>query len=365
MPEAATAVVDRPYRFAVAARERFVGTYSDRNQALGTTLETVDIPAGDFTAGVYLQVDCVTAGNAATVVFAGDAPFSAIQEVQLLDPQGVPFQILSGYELFAWTLNGGFTGQTDATLSPYFTTVPGVGAGLGGGFTFFLRIPAELFPRDGIGTLYNGATSSQFKVRIVLGTSAAVYTTPPTTLANVRVRMHSHGYQLAQQLPSGHAFETEPPGGPIYNNLNRQIFQFAGAGNLTLPLQRKGFLYREIIFIVRDATGVRSSTLISDATFTVDNINHFAGPTPLLRQTTWERGKNPTGTLLPAGVFLQSFCHDWDGTVGGETRDGYVPTTPGSISQATFVATAAGSVTLLVNDVTPTEMAIAAGVVKV
>ena len=361
---AAAAVADRPYRFAVAARERFVGTYSDRTQALGTTFETVDIPAGDFTAGVYIQVDALTSANAATVVFAGDGPFSAIQEIQLLDPQGVPFQILSGYELYLWNLLGGFQGQADMSLSPYYVATAGAGA-TGGSFNFFLRIPAELFPRDGIGALYNGATSSQFKVRLVLSASAALYSTPPTTLAQVRVRYHSHGYQLAQQLPSGHAFETEPPGGPIYNNLNRQIFQFSGAGNLTVPLQRKGFLYREVIFIVRDGSGVRSNAIATDATFTVDNINHFAGPTALWRHTSWERGKVNSGATFPTGTLLQSFCHDWDGTVGGETRDMYVPTTPGSISQATFVVTAAGSLTMLVNDVTPTDEAIKAGVVKV
>jgi hypothetical protein len=363
MPEA-TAVAERPYRFAVAARERFVGTFSDRSQALGTTFETVDIPAGDFTAGVYLQVTCTTAGNAAAVTFAADGPFSAIQEIQLLDPQGVPFQILSGYELYLWNLLGGFTGQSDQTLSPFYSTVTGA-VGTGGSFTFVLRIPAELFPRDGIGTLYNGATSSQFKVRLVLGASAAVYGVAPTALANVRVRMHSHGYQLAQQLPSGHSFETEPPGGPIYNNLNRQIFQFSGAGNLTVPLVRKGFLYREIIFIVRDNAGARSNTVCTDATFTVDNINHWAAPYDFWRHVTWERGNLATGATQPAGVTLQSFCHDWDGKVGGETRDQYVPTTPGSIAQATFVVGAAGSITMLVNDVTPTQEAIAAGVVKV
>lgn len=362
--DTATAPAIRPYRFAVGARERFVGDYSDLTQALATTFPTVDIPAGDFTAGVYIRVDCVTAGNAAAVTFAGDGPFSALQEIQLQDPQGIPFQILSGYELYIWNLLGGFTGQSDNAQSPYYVATTGAGA-TGGSFSFVLRIPAELFPRDGVGSLFNGSTASQFKVRITLAASAAVYGVAPTTLAQVRVRLTSHGYQLAQQLPSGHPFEQEPPGGPIYNNLTRQVFQWSGAGNLTVPLVRKGFLYREILFIFRTAAGVRDNAVVSDAVLRIDNVDHWNGSIAMWRHVTWERNRVTAGSVLPVGVTQQSFAHDWDGLTGGETRDQYVPTTPGSIVEMRLTATAAGSVTILVNDVTPTQKAITAGVVKV
>ena len=364
MDQATAATIDRPYRFAVAARERFVGDYADVTQAMNTTLQTVDIPAGDFTAGVYLRVDAVASANAAAVVFAGDGPFSVLQEVQLQDPQGVPFQIMSGWELYAYNLLGGYAGQGDSTLSPYYSATAGVGAGAGGSFSFVLRIPGELFPRDGVGALYNGSTASQFKVRITLAASTAVYSTAPTTVPQVRVRFTSHGYQLAQALPSGHPFETEPPGGPIYNNLTKQVLQFSGSGTLTLPINRKGFLYRQLIFIVRDGSGVRSNAVISDAVFRVDNVEHWNGSFAMWRHVTWERNRS-TGAQLPTGVAQQSFCFDWDGLNGGETRDQYVPTTPGSIVEMRLTATAAGSITVLVNDVTPTQKAIAAGVVKV
>lgn len=366
MDTAAPAAI-RPYRFAVGARERFVGDYSDLAQLFNTTFQTVDIPAGDFTEGVYLRVDSVAAGNAATVVFAADAPFSALLEVQLQDPQGIPFQLYSGYELYVFNLLGGFTGQSDQAQSPYYVATAGVAAGLGGSFSFVLRIPCELFPRDGIGALFNGSTASQFKVKVTLAPSTNVFTTPPTNVATqtVRVRMTSHGWQLAQMLPSGHPFEQEPPGGAIYNNLTRQVFQFAGAGTLTVPLVRKGFLYRQIMFIVRDAALARSSTIISDAVLRVDNVDNWNGSVAMWRHITWERNRVTAGALLPAGVMQESYCHDWDGLVGGETRDQYVPTTPGSIVEMRLTATAPGSVTILVNDITPTEKSIIAGVLKV
>lgn len=365
MDATSAAVLDRPYRFAVGSRERFVGDYNDQNGAFGTTLQTVDIPAGDFTGGVYLRIDCITAANAATVVFAGDGPFSALSEIQLQDPQGIPFQILAGYELFIFDLLGGFTGQTDSTQSPYYVATAGVGGGVGGSFSFVLRIPCELFCRDRAGSLYNGSTASQFKVKVTLAASAAVYSTPPTALANVRVRHTSHGYQLAQQLPSGHAFEQEPPGGPIYNNLIRQVFAFPGAGQLTLPIVRKGFLYRLMMFIVRDGSGVRSNAVITNAVLRVDNVDHWNGDFAMWRHITWERNRNTSSAALPTGVAMQSWCHDWDGQTGAETRDGYIPTTPGSIVEMRLTASAAGSITILTNDVTPTKQAIAAGIIKV
>lgn len=364
MPEAA-ATLDRPYRFAVGARERFVGDYADVSQAFGTTLPTIDIPAGDFTEGVYIRVDAsVPSNNSANVTFNGDGPFSVLAEVQLQDPQGVPFQILSGWELYAWNLLGGFTGQGDSTLSPYYTAVTGSGT-TGGNFSFVLRIPCELFPRDGVGALYNGSTASQFKVRVTLNTSANTYGTAPTALpTTVRVRFTSHGYQLAQALPSGHPFDQEPPGGAIYNTLTRQVFQFSGAGTLTVPIIRKGFLYRQMLFVVRDNSGVRSNTVLTDAVLRIDNVDHWNGSYNMWRHVTWERNRS-TGAQLPAGLVQQSFCHDWDGLVGGETRDQYVPTSPGSIVEMRLTAAAAGSLTILVNDVTPTKKAIEAGIVKV
>jgi hypothetical protein len=144
--------------------------------------------------------------------------------------------------------------------------------------------------------------------------------------------------------------------------------QFSGAGTLTVPLVRKGFLYREMLFIVRDNAGARSNAIITDAVLRVDNVDHWNGSFAMWRHVTWERNRLISltpGTAVPTGVAQQSWAHDWDGLTGGETRDQYLPTTPGSIAEMRLTASAAGSLTILVNDVTPTQAAIAAGIVKV
>jgi hypothetical protein len=358
------------YRFATGSRERFPGTFKDQSltPAAGTqAFDLIDLAAGDYTAGVWLQVSCDTSANAATVAFNADAPWNALYEVQLLDPQGVPFHIYSGFELYLINVLGGYTGQGNRSYSPYYLATSGVGAGLGGSFHFFLRIPAELFPRDEVAALFNGSTAAQFRIRVICAPSTDIYATPPTTLAPVRLRVNSHGYVIPQtNSPSGVPYATTPPGGPIYQNWTKLTYNAAGAGNMIFQLNRKGFWLRKIIMVTRNTTLARINTLITgDIRFIVDNVDVFNGTWDLFREITWDRNRVGNGGVdLPVGVLDQNWAFDMVGFSGGETRDQYVPTSPGSIIEFRAVLGAAGRVDFLVNDVAPTQKAFDAGVLK-
>ena len=357
----------RPKRFMQGARERFSGWFYDKSVTMTTsqqTLDFADLPAGDYTAGIWLWITCTTAANAATVAFRGDGPFSAIQQVELQDPQGNSFQIASGYELSLINALGGFTGQGDATKGPNYSATTGAGA-TGGSFGFMLRVPAEFFPREGMGALFNGATNSQFRVRLNLAPSTDVYSTAPTTLGTVRVRMATHGYVVPYANAGGNNYPTVPPGGAVFNAWNRQVWTIGGAGNQTADITiGKGQFWRQAILIFRDNStpAVRSSSILSgDLVARVDNVDVFSGTQELLRQVTWERNRYTDAANLPTGVGQLSWCHEWDGVVGGETRDFWVPTQTGSICQLRFTAGAAGSLTLLLNSAAVTDEAIESG----
>lgn len=360
------------WRFAAGARERFAGTFKDVQSPIGASavaLDLIDIAAGDYTAGVYLWVTATAAGNSANTAFQADGPFSAIQQVELLDPTGTAFHTYSGWELAVPVMvAGGYTGNAIPLNSPNYLATTGSGAS-GGSFGFMLRIPCELFPRDGMGALWNGSTAAQFKVRVTVAPSTAIWSTAPTALPNIRVRANSHGYQVPTGVSQvGVPFQTTPPGGQIYQNFFRQIYQVAGAGNIIVPLTRKGYLLREIHIIQRDASGARVNTLITgDVNIKIDNVDVFNGPVELLRQITWERNRwtndnNANG--VPVGYLNLSWAWDWDGMNGGESRDQWVPTQPGSIIEMRAVCGAAGSITFITNDVSVTKEAIAAGLVK-
>lgn len=359
------------FRFAAGARERFAGTFKDQQLLIGAgsqSYDLIDVAAGDYTAGIYLWVTSTTAGNAATVVFAADGPFSAIQQVELLDPTGAAFHTYSGYELAVPIMGmGGYVGQGITTDGPNYLATAGVAAGLGGSFGFMLRIPCEFFPRDGAGALWNGSTAAQFKVRVTLAASTAVYTTPPTTLANVRLRVNSHGYQIPNaNSQQGVPFAATPPGGQMYQNFFRQVYQIAGAGNIIVPLSRKGYYLRELMFVTRDASGVRTNALFNgDVNIKIDNVDVFNGPQELLKQITWERNRWATGAAIPLGIYGLTWAYDWDGLNGGESRDQWIPTQPGSIMELRANAGAAGSLTIITNDATITKEALDTGLVKV
>jgi hypothetical protein len=355
-------------RFASGARERFAGTFKDVSTPLAAfaqQLDLIDIAAGDFTAGVYLHVTATAAGNAAAVTFAADGPFSAVQQVELLDPTGGAFQTYSGKELELHNAAGGYTGQSIPSDSPaYLATTGAVAAG--GSFGFILRIPAELFPRDGACALWNGSTAAQFKVRVTLAPSTQIYGVAPTVLPSVRVRVNSHGYQVpAGTSQSGVGFALTPPGGQMYQNVYRQVYQIAGAGQIIIPLTRKGYLLRMLNFIVRDGAGARSNAILNgDWNLKIDNVDVFNGSWDLLRQITWERNRWVSGANVPAGFAQLSWAFDWDGLNGGESRDQYVPTQPGSIIELRTTATAAGSLTILTNDVSVTKEALDTGLIR-
>lgn len=359
------------YRFAAGARERFAGTWSQPSQLPGAAqvvLPLQDIAPGDFTSGVYVDVQCTTAGNSANTAFAADGPFSAIQYIELLDPQGTPFQAYLGWELMLWDSIGGWTGQSIPTFSPNYLATTGSGA-TGGSFAFTLRIPAELFCRDGAGTLFNGSTAAQFKVRITVAPSASIYTTPPTALAAINFSLNSHGYQVPQAFgpTTGRAYAPEPPGGQIYQNIYRQVVPIVLGQNIVY-FNRKSFLYRQIVFVFRDNTGARVNTIaVNNHNVKIDNVDVFNGTFRQFRQITWERNRWQNGvTDMPAGVLGLSWCYDMDGTNGGETRDQYVPTQPGSICEYRFDAAAAGgTLTILYNDVSLTDEAVRLGMMKV
>lgn len=359
------------FRFAAGARERFAGTFKDQQLLIGAgsqSFDLIDIAAGDYTAGVYLWVThTIAAGNAAVVAFAADGPFSAIQQVELLDPTGAAFHTYSGYELAVPVMGmGGYVGQGITTDGPNYTAVTGAVA-TGGSFGFMLRIPCEFFPRDAAGALWNGSTAAQFKIRVTLAASTAVFTTPPTALTNVRVRVNSHGYQIPNaNSQQGVPFAATPPGGQMYQNFFRQVYQVAGAGNIIVPLSRKGYYLRQLHIVTRDNAGARTNALLTgDVNIKIDNVDVFNGPPELWKQITWERNRWATGAAIPAGIYGLTWAYDWDGLNGGESRDQWIPTQPGSIMELRATCGAAGSITIITNDATITKEALDTGLVKV
>jgi hypothetical protein len=54
---------------------------------------------------------------------------------------------------------------------------------------------------------------------------------------------------------------------------------------------------------------------------------------------------------LDNGVFVEDYCHDFDGKIGGELRDQYLGTTQSTRYEISGTFTSSGTLTVITNDV--------------
>jgi len=355
-PAPAAAPADSMLRFASGARLRQHGQFYNEARTFTAATQVfpeAPIPPGDWLTDVLITVNCVTAGNAATVAFAADAPWSAISEIRFLDPAGNAIYSLTGYGWFLVNLLGGYAFNTDPTDSPLYIT-PVVGAGAtGGSFRFALHVPVAIIDRDGIGAIPNGQSNAVCRVQITLAASTAVYTTPPTNAGTVTITMHESGLVTpSAESIAGNRYATEPPGAGTLQQWSQIPYDLPNGQGIRRDHPRRGQVYRTLIVVARTAAGVRSDTILSRLKFSVDEIFSANGSWLEHRHFTWQR-QNLLLTKLPTGVAQISYAHEWDGKVGGELRDLWVPTQPGTSVYFEVDTTAAAVLEVLTNEVVP------------
>lgn len=352
--------------FTRAAKEH-IENFVDVSQALGASavsLGPYDVPAYGFLRSLILQVEATGgAGGAATVAAAEDAPWSSIDEVSLIDVNGAPIVgPLSGYDLYLVNKYGGYNkGTADPKQSPAYSGVA-TGAGASGNFAYVMRLPVEVSGRDGLGSLANQNAASTYKLRVTLAPAARIYSTAPaTTLPTVRLRVGLDAWtQPTQTDLRGNANATTPPAHGTTSYWSKTTINFSGAGFQQPRLPRVGNYIRDLIFVYRDPTGSRAAIA-----------GNFPDPlsiywdTRLLKsylRNIWRHEMARKFGLTAAveaaagldnGVFVEDFAHDFDGRVGWELRDAWLPTVQSTRLEVAGTFGAAGSLTVLTNDVSP------------
>jgi hypothetical protein len=199
-------------------------------------LPDTQIPPTTLLRCIYLEVTCVTSANAATVVFAPDAPLNALSNVNFHDAQGT--SIVGSFDSFTLSMAQkffGFVNNSDPTDSAVYSATPGSGA-TGGSFTAVFRIPVEVVVRTGVGSQINTDTQSPLVLSLAVNQGTAVYTTPPTTLGTVSLVISFGGYWNQSGNPN--TFATPTAVGTLnyvnwtnYSGLaGQQQFQLANIG---------------------------------------------------------------------------------------------------------------------------------------
>lgn len=340
-------------RFTAGALDRLEGPYYDQSLTPGATAQTyplMEIPTGGWEREILLCVSCTTAGNAAATAFQPDAPWAALQEITFRDARGnTVIGPLTGYDLYLANKWFGYQFNTDYATSPVYSATT-AGVPTGGSFSFILPIPLELIGRDAIAALANGASNTALRVQLTLAPSASIYSVAPTALAAVRVR----AFHDAWQQPDGAGFAGQPIGAGTFHQLTKTSFQYTASEN-RLALARKGNPIRAMAFVFRTAANARTATPallgLNPFQFLYEGSDLISGSEDLLRFLMWRRNVN--GATIDTGVLVLDWANDFDGKVGGELREQWLKSQPGSRLEVRFTAGVAGNLDVITDEVVP------------
>lgn len=303
--------------------------YDKGSITLGTSsqdLGTIDVPAYGYLRAVVFTVEASGGSGSTTAgVMADDAPWNVLNNITFQEPDGSTIaQFNSGYDLYLANKYGGYRAHNDPKLSIAYSAPDD-----GGNFRFQLRIPLELSARDGLGSLPNQNSAAQFKVRATIGSADTVFSTSPDTVPSVSLKMSVECWDQPQPNNGGVANETEPPASNTTQYWNPQQYNIT-SGESSPRLTRMGNYVRNWVFVFRDDTGARTDDWPNPCRIYLD-----ARPKDVVRKTEWQNtiyerygltGDYDSAGGPDTGVWPYDFCHEFDGNVGFENRDLWLPT---------------------------------------
>lgn len=325
-------------------------------------LGVFDIPAYGYVRAIVLVVQA-TGGVGTAVTAAEDAPFNALKNIALTEPNGATIaQFNTGYDCYLASKWGGYRDCAGADLkaSPTFS---GVGSTTGN-FTFLLRIPVEINPRDALGSLPNQNAAATFKLRLTQAASTSIYGTVPTTLPSLRVRAYLEAWDQPETQSAGQTNQVTPPAMNTTQFWSSQTYN-VNAGAQNIRLTRVGNYLRELILVFRRGGTSRANgdTDMPDPT----TVYLDTRPLDIIERNNWKHQMyertgfggaiggtvpaNDTAQSLDNGVFVYDFCHEFDGSLGRENRDLWLPTLGSTRLELQGTFANAGTLQVLTNDV--------------
>lgn len=325
--------------------------FDDRSVAMQAAATTavgpIDVAAFGFLRTIVLLVTCsLGAGTAGTL--KEDAPWTFLDNIQLTDVNGAPIVgPLSGFDLYLANKYGAYNAEKDPANYPSFTVTDTNNP------AFLLRVPVEVTAWDGLGSLPNMSAAQSYKLSYTVNSAGAVYSANPgTTLPTLRIRCWIEAWTPPTQADvNGNPQATVPPGVGTTQFWTKTVVNIS-AGDQRVRFTRVGNLVRCMVLVFRNATPARNTTNFPDP-LRIEwdgKILHNKGR-DLLRQDVRDHFR-----LTPeTGVFVLGFHHDQNGEAGNESRNLYLPTTQASRIEAVGNFGAAGTLTILTNDIAPAK----------
>lgn len=357
----------KPRSFLVGTQPVIEG--NDYDQTYTVTNAQSGIPwalqATGWLRGLLLLVTGtgLTAGTA-----TADAPYNCFTNIELDDVNNEAiFGPFDGYTAMLTNKYGGYMWVDDPSTVATFAIS---GTTSTNNFTFVLWIPLEIVNRDPVGPVASVNNTASLTLKFSLAATTAVFTSPTGTLA-IRVRgSQSFFWEPRRSDAQGNPVSPEPPASGTTQYWTQGSYPIAGSGTINAQLVTGlGYLFREYLFLLRDAGGVRANGetnfpdpligLKYEANMILSQIPKVLWNTLMSR---WYGYTNPTADTRAAGqnagkengVFAMVFNQDfylW--RPGAETRRGYLVTSPGSNFIFNGAVGGAGTLYSIVNYVAP------------
>lgn len=328
-------------------------------------LGVFDIPAYGYVRRIVLLVTASGGtGGSPAVTNTEDTPWTTLKNVALTEPNGaVLHSWTSGYGTHLACKWGGYKDPagSDFKASPTFAAIAATFAS----YAYMTAIPVEINLRDGLGSLPNQNAAATFKLRLTLAKVADIVGgTLPTTLPTVRVRAFAECWDQPEAQTAGAPNQLTPPAMNTTQFWTEQTYAVAAGAN-TIRLTRVGNYVRCLILVLRRNSGTRANGQTDWADPTTIYLD--TRPLDIVEKNNWlhqmyERtGFGATlGTTTPAadspqgldnGVFVYDFMHEFDGLLGRENRDGWLPTLGSTRLEIQGSFANAGTLTVYTNDV--------------
>ena len=320
-----------------------------------TQFINLNIPSFGFLRNLLVVVT-TSGGSAGTGVASGDFPYNLFSEITLLDTNGAPiYGPLDGYSAFISNKYGGYVYNCDPAAQPDAAVA---GTNLIN-FAFILRVPVEINGNSGFGSLGNMNSAASYKLRLGINPLSVIYSTVGTlTSPTVNVDVYMECWTPPDLYDAfGRPQETEPPSHGTSQSWTKQTFTLTAGANQIL-LTRMGNLLRNVVFVVRDASGVRRTfaNMPNPLTLQWDSRQMFVEDIRIRRAYMAERYQQVAGAAgVETGVLPYSYMHDVLGHGGDGGVALLIPTVQATRFELDVSNATAGTVDVLVNDVLPVE----------
>ena len=331
--------------------------------AVTQTLPQYSPTPNAYIRGLWIQSVLTTATNVATVVFAGDGPWIAYQQIVFADANQKPIVgPINGYQLMIVNKFGGYFNNGDPRASAVYS-VPTLTGATGGSFTFVLYVPLEIVNRDALGALQNKSASSAFQLLLTVNTTGNIYSTAPTNPGTLVTTILEDGWVQPKSSDStGNPLAQAPPqlGTTQYWTLG--TYNALNGSQQVQLTQGLGYPIRNFIAINYDVSANTRATGDTDWPTTSQWI--FRGTTWWnVTKTIWKDqmsklyGYNSVTADaawgLENGVYVLPFTQDFDNTAGAELRTGYLPTQQGDQFQQVATYNGNSNLSWIANYVAP------------